>query len=164
MYLNTQKYRLFCSLIESLSRIWPACVASVIVSGSPMIAPCKGIWIPKSWKFMFVERWNSGFWNPEYSSRNLKSQNDWNRDSKFHWQRLESSTRNPESTALNPESKAVLEPFTWGESEVLPARPPFSIWAKHSSLHRGLNTHWRDDPARQPRGLLGLLECVVPVL
>ena len=48
MYLNTQKYRLFCSLIESLSRICPACVASVIVSGSPMIAPCKGIRIPNS--------------------------------------------------------------------------------------------------------------------
>ena len=36
MYLNIQKYGLFCSLIESLSRICPACVASVIDSGSPV--------------------------------------------------------------------------------------------------------------------------------
>ena len=39
--------------------------------------------------------------------------NDWNPESKFHLQRLESSTWNPESTARNPESKTVLDSITW---------------------------------------------------
>ena len=38
---------------------------------------------------------NPGLWNPEYSSRNPTK--DWNPKSKFHWQRLESSTWNQES-------------------------------------------------------------------
>ena len=31
------------------------------------------------------------------------------------WQRLESSTWNPESIVWNPESKTALDPLTWGE-------------------------------------------------
>ena len=43
----------------------------------------------------------------------------WKPNSKFHWQKLESSTWNPESMALNPESNAVLNYLTWwGESDV----------------------------------------------
>ena len=46
--------------------------------------------------------------------------NDWNPESKFHWQILESSIwniiRNPESTAWNPEFKTVLDFLTWGET------------------------------------------------
>ena len=38
--------------------------------------------------------------------------NDWNPESKFHWQRLKSSTWNPESTAWNPESRTMLDPLT----------------------------------------------------
>ena len=42
---------------------------------------------------------------------------DWNPESNFHEQILESSTWNPESTEWNPESKTVLDSFTWGEKE-----------------------------------------------
>ena len=42
--------------------------------------------------------------------------NDWNPESKFHWQRLKSSTLDPESTAWNPESKTVLDSVAWGDS------------------------------------------------
>ena len=43
------------------------------------------------------------------------SSQDWNPESKFHWQRLESSTWNLESTAWNPESKTVLDSLLWGD-------------------------------------------------
>ena len=39
--------------------------------------------------------------------------NDWNPESKFHLQRLESCTWNPESKARNPEFKTVLDSITW---------------------------------------------------
>ena len=44
-------------------------------------------------------------WNSEFNSRNPKPHyiNAWNPESKFHWQILESSIWNPESTAWNPE-------------------------------------------------------------
>ena len=56
---------------------------------------------------------------------------DWNPESKFHWQRLESSICwNPESTVWNPESKTVLDrPFhgffsTFGmEKKENPSKP-----------------------------------------
>ena len=35
---------------------------------------------------------------------------------KFHWKRLESGTRNPESMEWDPESKTVLCSLTWGDS------------------------------------------------
>ena len=41
--------------------------------------------------------------------------NDWNPQSKFHLQWLESSTWNPESTVWNPESKTVLDSLIWGD-------------------------------------------------
>jgi len=59
---------------------------------------------------------NPRFWNLEYSSRNPEFTSDWNPESKFHSQRLESSTWNPESTAWNPESKTVLDSLTRGGS------------------------------------------------
>ena len=40
---------------------------------------------------------------------------DWNLESKFHWQRLESNTWNLESMTWNPESKTLLDSLTWGE-------------------------------------------------
>ena len=42
--------------------------------------------------------------------------NDWNPESKFHWQRLKSSTLDPESTAGNPESNTVLDSVASGDS------------------------------------------------
>ena len=70
-------------------------------------APSKGIWIPETGKLLLVE-----------SGKQLKkfeSQNGGNPESKFHWQRLESSTWNPESPAWSPQSKTVLDSLTWGE-------------------------------------------------
>ena len=56
-------------------------------------------------------------WNPEYNSRNLETHyNDWNPESKFHWQKLECSAWNLESTVWNPESKTVLDSLTWCEN------------------------------------------------
>ena len=91
---------------------------------SAVFAPCKGIWIPESRNLLLLESWirgnfaygirNSGLWNPEYSSRFRNHTNDWNPESKFHWQRLESSNCTPDSTAWNPESQTVLDILTWG--------------------------------------------------
>ena len=64
---------------------------------------------------------NFCLWNPE--SRALESKTElkyptkeWNLESKFHWKRLEFSTRNPESMEWNPESKTVFYSLTWGDS------------------------------------------------
>ena len=69
--------------------------------------------IPESGKFLPVESairdiFAYGIWNSS-------NYNVWNPESKFHWQRLESSTWNPESTAWVPESKTVLYSFTSGK-------------------------------------------------
>ena len=56
-------------------------------------------------------------WKTVQGIRNLS--NDWISESKFHWQSLEPSTWNPESTAWNPESKTVLDSLTWGEKSML---------------------------------------------
>ena len=68
---------------------------------------------------------NFCWWNPEsgklladsailgFGIRNPSK--DLNPESKFHWQRLESSTWNPEFTAWNLESKTVLDSLTWGD-------------------------------------------------
>ena len=70
------------------------------------IAPCKDIWIPECRECLLAQSifhenfacgmWSPGLWNPE-------SLNDYNPESKFHWQRIESTTWNPESTVWNPE-------------------------------------------------------------
>ena len=56
-----------------------------------------------------------GFRNPGAAFRN-PTNSDWNPESKFPLQGLESNTWNPESTAWNPESKSVLVLPTWGEN------------------------------------------------
>ena len=60
-------------------------------------------------------------WNP--GSRALESRiqlkyptKEWNLESKFHWKRLEYSTRNPESMEWYPKSKTVLYSLWWGDS------------------------------------------------
>ena len=86
--------------------------ASCKVSGSRNLENfC--LWIRSPGKFCL--------WNPE--SRALESRielkyptTEWNLESKFHWRRLESSTRNPEPMEWDPESKTVLYSLTWGES------------------------------------------------
>ena len=80
-----------------------------MVAGSP---PCKGTQTPESWKFLLVEFGNLGF-----GIRNIT--NDWNLEFKFQYQSLESSSRNPESTAWNPQFKTFLISHTWGEAGVI---------------------------------------------
>ena len=78
-------------------------------------------------------------WNPE--SRALESRielkyptKEWNLESKFHWKRLESSTRNPESMEWDPESKTVLYSLTWGDSTGLWTANYYSpLFTFHSS-------------------------------
>ena len=60
--------------------------------------------------------------------------NDRNLESKFHWQRLESSTCNPESTAWNLESKTVLDSLAWGDLYILPYRR--SVRPHSTAAHR----------------------------
>ena len=65
--------------------------------------------IPESKKFLLVESGILGFWIRNTAQGIRNPTNNWNPESKFHWQRLESSTWNPESTEWNPESKIVLD-------------------------------------------------------
>ena len=51
----------------------------------------------------------------KYAGGIPNSSQDWNPESKFHCQRLESSTWNLESTAWNPESKTVLDSLIRGD-------------------------------------------------
>ena len=73
------------------------------------------------WESVCRNPWNFFLWNQESGILDVKIWNtardptkDWNPESKFHWQILESSSWNPESTAWNPESKTVLASLTWG--------------------------------------------------
>ena len=70
------------------------------------VPPCKEIRIPGCGKGLLVKsrigrnfaRWirNRGLWNPGIQLKKSGiSLNDWNPESEFHWQRLESSMWNP---------------------------------------------------------------------
>ena len=65
--------------------------------------------IPESKKFLLVESGILGFRIRNTAQGIRNPTNNWNPESKFHWQRLESSTWNPESKEWNPESKIVLD-------------------------------------------------------
>lgn len=90
---------------ESLGQ-WRACFNSnrEIQSGNMTLVNKKQK--IKGWKFEYrffcsgekycLENVNPGLWNQEYSSRNPEL----DPVSKFHWQRLESSTWNPQSTTV----------------------------------------------------------------
>ena len=65
-----------------------------------------GLWNPESWENFVLWSRNPGLWNPEYSSRYPQS-HYWLESRKTHWQRLESNTWNPESTACNLESETL---------------------------------------------------------
>ena len=68
------------------------------------------LWNLESRKILLVESAILG-----YGIRNQLNESGilLNPESKFHWQILECSTWNPESTAWNPEFKTVLDSFTW---------------------------------------------------
>ena len=57
------------------------------------------------------ESWALESWNTAQGIRNLT--NDWNPESEFHWQRLESSTWNPNLRVWSPESKTELDSLIW---------------------------------------------------
>ena len=60
--------------------------------------------------------------------------NDWNPEPKFHWQRLEYNTRNPESTAWNPESKPALIPLHGAKSSRNQSMDKYRIYIQWSRL------------------------------
>ena len=92
------------------------------------ITPNKGIWIPESLKFLLLESVIPGFalGNTAQGIRNPAK--EWNLESKSHWQRLESSTRNPESMEWNPESKMVLDSLTLGKLNIFNAKGAMNQW------------------------------------
>ena len=85
---------------------------SLIGDGIGPFTPRKGIQFQESGKILLgfvIRNTTQGIRNPT---------NDWNPKSKFYWQRLESSSWNPESTAKNPGFRTVLDPLTWGETSI----------------------------------------------
>ena len=96
-----------------LSRfMWPPLWRAV---SKQCIAPCNGIRIPECGKFLFMESGILGFGIRNTAQGIRNHTNDCNLESKFYWQRLESSTWNPESKAWNPESRTVLDSLKGGE-------------------------------------------------
>ena len=76
----------------------------VYLNGMSIYKPNRGLYRPhvrisECWKFFACGIWKPGLWNPKYSSMNGNSTKVWNSESKFHWQRMESSSWNPKSTA-----------------------------------------------------------------
>ena len=96
------------------------------------VASCKRIGISEFGKFLLVE---SGFLG--HGVRNIAQGirnpfNDWtNPQSKFHWQRLESSSWNQESMACNPESNTTSFPGSLSRSVGTGRREP---WERGWSL------------------------------
>ena len=72
-------------------------------------APCKGIRIPESGRFLLVGSGMRENFDMESRIELKYPTKEWNLESKFHWKRLEFSTR-------NPESKTVFYSLTWGDS------------------------------------------------
>ena len=105
---KTCKGRKSCFPDQFLMKIWPGFGFFCDTKRTFLIAPCKVIPIPESVKFLLVESEILGFGirNTAQGIRNVTD--DWNSESRFHWQRLESSIWNPESTTWNPESKTRL--------------------------------------------------------
>ena len=92
------------------------------------ITPNKGIWIPESLKFLLLESVIPGFALGNTAQEIRNPAKEWNLESKSHWQRLESSTRNPESMEWNPESKMVLDSLTLGKLNIFNAKGAMNQW------------------------------------
>ena len=73
------------------------------------------LWNLQPGKILLMESGLLGFGIRNTAQGIRNPTDDWEAESKFHWQRLESSTWNLESTARIPESKTVLDSHTWGE-------------------------------------------------
>ena len=72
--------------------------------------------VRESGNILHVESGILGFGTQNTAQRIRNPSSDWNPESKFHLQRLESSTWNTEFVALNLESKTVLDSLTCGET------------------------------------------------
>ena len=91
-----------------------------------VLRPCKGIRIQESGKFLLVESkirdnfapvsGNQGFGIQNRAQVLRNATKAWNPQSTFHWKRLEFSTRNPQFTEWDPETKTVWYSLTWGDS------------------------------------------------
>ena len=73
------------------------------------------LWNPESEDIITVKLGILGFWIRNAAQGIRNPIDKWNPESKFPWQRLESSSWNPESTACNPDPKTVLDSLTWPE-------------------------------------------------
>ena len=72
-------------------------------------------------KIVFVESGILGFAMRNIAEGIQNSTNDWNSgvpESKFHWEKQESSSWNREFTVWNPESGTVLDSLTWADLNV----------------------------------------------
>ena len=72
-------------------------------------APWKGIWFRESRKISLLESGILGCGIRNSTQEIWNATSDWNPESKFDWQIVDSSTKNPESTAWNLKSKTVLD-------------------------------------------------------
>lgn len=76
---------------------------------------------------------NPGLWSPEIQNH----ANDWNLESKFHWQGIQDKV--PENKAWNPNFKTVSDYFTWGEIlRVIPHEKTSYYWNKLTTFSTNL--------------------------
>ena len=108
--------------------VMPNCTLGLFGDAIASCTPCKGVRIPEFRKFLPVESGirkirhvygmgNPGLWNGEYSSRNP----EYSSRNPEPYYRLKSGiqvllTKNPESSAWNPESKTGLDCLPWGKT------------------------------------------------
>ena len=110
-------------------------------------APSRRTLNPESEKIVLAESGIFGGFGIRNAAQGIRNPtNDWNPETNFHWQRLESSTWNSESTAWNPESKTVLDFLTWGETDL---RPPL-FWALFTVTEETMPTSPNDSSASPP--------------
>ena len=122
------------------------CLEFTICKGNPIRENCCS-WKVECVKFLLVESGILGFGIRNTAQVIRNPTNDWSLESKFHLQRLKSSTWNPESMAWNPESKTVLDSLTWANEWLtfpregcLPFLFPEFVYRKLISLLTGMYT------------------------
>ena len=97
------------------------------------------LWNPESGKILLEKSGilGSGIWSKVQGIRNPS--NEWNPESRFHWQRLGSSTWNPQFTTWKPESKTSLDFLSWDE------------WI--STVRKNTKKMWRYLPCTKPKNI-----------
>ena len=111
------------------------------------LAPSRRILNPESEKIVLAESGIFRGFGIRNAAQGIQSPtNDWNPEPNFQWQRVESSTWNPESTAWNPESKTVLDSLTWGEIDL---HPPL-FWAPFTVTEQTMPTSPNDSSSSSP--------------